>query len=320
MVNLRYHIVSIVAVFLAIGIGIVMGTTVVDRVTVEALNSRLNNVERSVNEAREENRVLGERVRVGQDFALQSRDFMVAEHLSGVPVMVLAVAGVDRVALDALRDSLVQAGALSQGTARFTPRMRLDREEDRKALAALSATPETPAAGTAATNREELRLNALRGFSMPGRLAALVAGGFVDYEPGPALVGAGPDQPVVPTNLEALPLAETRFAVASGWGAEVGDDALALPLVRLLVDGGVRVVAMEPGRDGPGERGLFVGPIRADVGLGPRLSTVDNLDSPMGQAAAVLALEQLAVPRLGHFGIGPGAERLLPLPLAVPAP
>ena len=43
MINLRYHIVSLVAVFLALGMGIVMGSTVIDRVTVDALN---NNLER----------------------------------------------------------------------------------------------------------------------------------------------------------------------------------------------------------------------------------------------------------------------------------
>ena len=43
-----------------------------------------------------------------------------------------------------------------------------------------------------------------------------------------------------------------------------------------------------------------------------RLSTVDNLESFMGEAASVLAVEDLAVPRVGHYGVGPGADRLLP--------
>ena len=47
MVNLRYHVVSLVAVFLALGIGIVMGATVIDRVTVDALNNRVHDVESS---------------------------------------------------------------------------------------------------------------------------------------------------------------------------------------------------------------------------------------------------------------------------------
>ena len=35
MINLRYHIVSITAVFLALGIGLTLGSTFLDRVTVD---------------------------------------------------------------------------------------------------------------------------------------------------------------------------------------------------------------------------------------------------------------------------------------------
>jgi hypothetical protein len=57
---------------------------------------------------------------------------------------------------------------------------------------------------------------------------------------------------------------------------------------------------------------VFVGLLRNDSALGAHVSTVDDLDSPMGQAAAVLALDDLGIGRTGHFGVGPGAQRLLP--------
>ena len=38
MINLRYHIVSITAVFLALAIGVVMGTSFLSRATVDLLN------------------------------------------------------------------------------------------------------------------------------------------------------------------------------------------------------------------------------------------------------------------------------------------
>ena len=44
MLNLRYHVVSLVAVFLALGIGVIMGATVIDRVTVDQLRNRLDSV------------------------------------------------------------------------------------------------------------------------------------------------------------------------------------------------------------------------------------------------------------------------------------
>jgi hypothetical protein len=72
------------------------------------------------------------------------------------------------------------------------------------------------------------------------------------------------------------------------------------------------LVAAESGVDTPGGRTVFVGPLRADGSLAPKLSTVDNLESPIGQAAVVLALADLDVPRTGNYGVGPGAQRLLP--------
>jgi hypothetical protein len=57
---------------------------------------------------------------------------------------------------------------------------------------------------------------------------------------------------------------------------------------------------------------VFVGLVRRDTSVSSRVSTIDNLESPMGQSATVLALEDLAALRVGHFGVGPGAQRLLP--------
>lgn len=335
MINLRYHIVSLVAVFLAVGIGIVMGTTVVDRVTVDALNRRLGTVERSVTGVREENRGLRDQVRVGTDFAAEARDYVLSGHLQGVPVLVVAVAGVDRAVVDTLRGAVTGSGAAMEGTVWFTPRMRLEREEDRRALGALNdsrvGTPVAPAPDVAPddsapsttvmptpsttapeASADDVRTSALRHFAEPGFLSALVTGGFAVYEPPP---GAP-----VPLALEALPVGGTRFALVSGAGAEVGDEVLAIPLAQVLSEGGPRVVAVEAGADSPGGRGVFVGQLRADPVVGAKVSTVDNLESPMGQAAAVLAMEQLALPRLGHFGVGPGAQRLLPQPAPSLAP
>jgi len=117
----------------------------------------------------------------------------------------------------------------------------------------------------------------------------------------------------VPSNLASLPLANTRYLVVSGAGAEVGDDVVAVPLVQAYAQASGRVVAAESGVDSEGGRAVFVGLLRGDISSG-RLSTVDNLESAMGQTAAVLALEDLGVPRFGHYGVGPGAQRILPAP------
>ncbi|MGH9188622.1 MAG: copper transporter [Acidimicrobiales bacterium] len=307
MINLRYHIVSLVAVFLALGMGILVGTTVIDRVTVEALSAKLDDVRGSVGAIEGQNRQLADQVKIGRDFADQARDLAVRGVLKDVPVLVMAVAGVDRKPVDVLAHGLATAGAVNQGTLWFTSKMRLAAPGDIAGFAAaVNLSPEIPEVP------DSLRALALGRLSEPGPTAALVAGGFATYEPPPASAGGTPSSTTTIPPLSGVPVAGTRFVVVSGAGATVGDDLLALPLAQSLGRGANRVVAVESGQDSPGGRAVFIGPLRSDPRAGASLSTVDNLESPMGQVATVLALEQLAAAQVGHFGVGPGSQRLLP--------
>lgn len=311
MINLRYHIVSLVAVFLALGLGIVMGTTVIDRVTVDALNDRLDTVQRSQGAVREENGRLKAQVDQGQDFAVATRDQLLRGHLRNVPVLVVAVAGIDRRPVDELRQALVGAQANLEGTIWFTSKMRLTSDGDVRALAtALELPVDRPevvrrqALAKVASARETAAAEA-------SPLAALQIAGFITYEAPP--LPTSTTTTAAPPTLASLPLANTRYLVVSGAGAEVGDDVVAVPLVQAYAQASGRVVAAESGVDTDGGRAVFVGLLRGDS-LAARMSTVDNIESPMGQTAAVLALEDLGIPRFGHYGVGRGAQRVLPQP------
>lgn len=314
MINLRYHIVSLVAVFLALGLGIVMGSTVIDRVTVDALSNQLEGVRTSVEETRNEIGRLKGQVDQGRDFAETTRDQLLRGHLRNIPVLVVAVAGVDRRPVDDLRQALVGAQATMQGTIWFTPKMRLVNDGDVRALAtALDLPVDRPeVVRRQALARVAAARDAATAEASP--LAALQNAGFITYEGPPPVTST---TAVLPPTLASLPLANTRYVVVSGAGASVGDDILAIPLVQAYAQASGRVVAAESGVDEPvqGGRAVFVGLLRGDV-VSARLSTVDNLESPMGQTAAVLALEDLGVPRFGHYGVGPGAQRILPAPNA----
>lgn len=311
MINLRYHIVSLVAVFLALGLGIVMGTTVISRVTVDALNDRLDNVQRSQGAVREENARLKAQVDQGQEFAVGTRDQLLRGHLRNIPVMIVAVAGIDRRPVDELRQALVDAQATLEGTIWFTPKMRLSSDGDVRTLANVLDLPvdrpevvRRQALAKVASARETAAAEA-------SPLAALQIAGFITYEAPPLPTSTTTTPP--PPTLAALPLANTRYLVVSGAGAEVGDDVVAVPLVQAYAQTSGRVVAAESGVDTNGGRAVFVGLLRGDP-LAARMSTVDNIESPMGQTAAVLALEDLGVPRFGHYGVGRGAQHVLPQP------
>ena len=53
MINLRYHIVSITAVFLALGIGVVMGTSFLGKATVDQLKTQISRAESRIDAHRE---------------------------------------------------------------------------------------------------------------------------------------------------------------------------------------------------------------------------------------------------------------------------
>ena len=52
MINLRYHIVSLTAVFLALAIGVLLGGTYLDKYTVDQLDQSITNAEERIRETR----------------------------------------------------------------------------------------------------------------------------------------------------------------------------------------------------------------------------------------------------------------------------
>ena len=314
MINLRYHIVSIVAVFLALAVGVVMGSTVVARSELDLLHNRQEALERRNDDVSRNNAALKKENDALRTFQEEAEGPLLAGDLAGVPVVLVGVRGIEEGPADALREQLANAGAQSQGTIWLTRKFRLDSEADIQALAT--------ALGVAALGATETRVQALGVLAEvitgsvigAGPLAALRDAGFVEIEPPAASVvtstttGAG--QPAAPAS-EPGP----RVVVMSGAGAEVSDDEVAIPLVRAFAGIGPGVVAVEAGTDEPGGREVFVGPLRRDRQLTPDVSTVDDLETFAGRAAVVVLLRRPATTPAGHFGVGPQAERELP-PLA----
>ena len=60
MINFRFHLVSLIAVFLALGLGILVGSTVIDQGIVNRLDSEINNVRKENKAARGHEQAAGE--------------------------------------------------------------------------------------------------------------------------------------------------------------------------------------------------------------------------------------------------------------------
>jgi hypothetical protein len=133
MINLRYHIVSITAVFLALGIGVTLGSSMIQRYTIETLEDRLDELGDRLDRTDGENSllrsVLNDRDRIADQLAEQG-PAVLGGHLEGRAVLVLAVQGTDDDLLSEVRTSLRAADAEISGTLVFTTRWDELTEDD----------------------------------------------------------------------------------------------------------------------------------------------------------------------------------------------
>lgn len=345
MVNFRFHIVSLTAVLLALGLGLLLGTTFLDDATVELLRSQLGDLERDVDNARQRNAELEERLgELEQEAAIlheQIGERLFADQLAGAPVLVVATRGIDEATIDGVVAALGQSDADLIGVWWLAEKLQL---EDEGQVADLAE-----ALGMSTDDAERLRN------SLAVRIADVLYGAAdaVDAEVrvgtagagGPGQAGAAPGQ-AAPAEPEALarlreggfveyelmeddsgdvirlPASGLRIVVVSGPGAAVAPDAVLEPVLsELTSDGPMPVVATQPSSDPEAEEdgdeapASLVEMIRDDEDLAERVSTVDALDRVSGTVAMVLATVDArpGEPLIGHYGPS-DATRLLPPP------
>lgn len=312
MINFRFHLVSLIAVFLALTVGIVMGATVIDRAIVDGLNDRIDSVSRKADERRKESELLAGEVSRLNEFIGASQPYVVDDRLTDVPLVVLATRGVDTNAVDAQVDVLRQAGATVPAVVWLEDRWALDDDDSVKALAdAIGSTDRTPATLREAAWRALARRLA-DGRSEPAvpdagstvdPLTALVDAGFVKVE----RVGSAE------VDLGTFPGPGAHAALITGSGFAPGN--LVRASASALTDASVpTVVGAVLGSSTPvAQRADVLSPFFAD-GAPAGVSTVDDVDIPQGRMALALASSDLGrePPVVGHYGYGDGATAPLP--------
>jgi hypothetical protein len=305
MVNFRFHLVSLTAVFLALAAGIVIGAGVVDRQTVALLENRLSDVEANSNKTKRDNDELKAQLTLWSRFSSEVGDRMVEGRLPTTRVLVAGVDGTPREPVQRLQETLRASGATLEGTVWFLGAWRLDKPEQVRALAVILDLPDT-------TRPADLRVAGLArvaeawGGGGSEALARLQAAGFVDFQA----------EPGRPATVDAVPAGGSVIVLADAEQGGVPAADLAVPFAAQLVDRGLSLLAAQPvpAVRKPDERARpapFVEALRATDAAG-RLSTVDDVDDYRGRVAAVLAIADLRGGRFGHYGISASAQRLLP--------
>jgi hypothetical protein len=322
LISFRYHVVTIVAVFLALGLGILAGTTVLDQGLVSNLKQRTRDAERETARVNRELTQVRDQAAQLQDLMGQVEPLLIDGRLTGKDVVMVTYDGSDPTARNEAVTALQQSGADVVAILAVTAKMAAATPTDRSELVSLlglrsvAAAAPTPKVGPSGSQlvREAAssladRLAAgprpgglpprkggtdlLSGLLDRGFLKSSVAPGDLPHVGGPSqvlLVVTGGDRPPpVPVSTFMVPLVEELDQHPASWvvvGQSFGRSPE--PLVPL---------------------------IRRDSSVtGDRMVTIDDLDPQhFGGLQLVLALQTLVDQgQGGDYGVGPDSQGLVP--------
>jgi hypothetical protein len=317
VISLRYHIVSLVAVFLALALGIVVGSTVLREGTVSVLKATSEQVRQNNESYREENLGLKQEQARLQDFAATVLPDLVRGRLKDRHVVLLDTDKVDGGVRDRVTQVLEAAGAEVDARVTFNAgRLALAAPGDREALGRLLPGANTADPGALRTDlvrRVAERLGAPKALPSqdPDRkndmLTSLDDGGFLaDLKlAAPVADGRG-----------VFPSPGTSFVVLGPTdGVALPPEAFLIPLadqISLHVAGPVAGVEALAAGTTPGTTS-WVTKLREDRLVIRRVSGVDDVDTAYGQLALVGALERgLQNLAAGQYGFKQGNSGLLP--------
>jgi hypothetical protein len=310
MINFRFHIVSLIAVFLALALGIVMGATVVNRAIVDRLNDRIDTVEANANRRKAESDQLRGEIGQLRGYIDSAKDFAVTGRLNGVTVATIATRGVDDDVVKQTVELAQRAGAQSLGILWLEEKFTLGDNDALKQLGDILGLTANDAKTIRADAWTALATRFAAGSGSSGSsdvLSALDNGGFVKFQ----TVG---DQAGDNFSLATFPGTSARVLLIDGTNGKVAANEVLAPLTDALVANRVRVVVGEvfDEKDGGPDRGSMLAPIRKNDDLTQNVSTVDDLDLTEGQVTAVLALADLGRNVVGQYGFGAGAQKSIP--------
>jgi hypothetical protein len=335
MIDFRYHIVSLVAVFLALATGILLGAGPLQEPIQGQLEGRAEALRDDQQQLREANSELQARVDLGEGFTAEVAADLVQSRLTGRRVVIITLAGVD----DALREpteaSLASAGAVVSGRVGIEPDLyepdrltEVGEVIDALAIPAPDAAPLAPQQRIAAALARALVTVAGAGAAAvspadpaapASELGAPAPPGETDEQSAAVLSGLT-ELGVI--NVDGEPAARATLAVVLAPGAPPEGatsstiappeqrDGLLLPFLAQLDAAGQGVVVA--GSTSSAAGGGFVAAVREDGSLDGAVSTIDVADTPQGQISMLLALAEQERGGAGDYGGASEVDRVLP--------
>ncbi|MGM1062987.1 copper transporter [Saccharothrix sp. Mg75] len=308
MISLRYHIVSVTAVFLALAVGVVLGSTAISGRLLSGLTDDNSQLGREVASLQEQRNALDARLTEADRFAGSIGPLAVKDQLAGRSVVLVTTADARPNDRDALAELLRAAGATVTGELQLTEAFAdPDKADQLLGMVArlqpagtklpTGSDPGTRAGGLLGSvllvNKDDNRQQATDD-EVAAALGGLSGAGFVK-----------PGQGMRPAQLAVV------LTGGSVGGDSAGDRAAVVARFATQLDRSGAGAVLAGGRgsaDGTGP----VGVVRADTAATSVLSTVDNLDLAAGRVVTVLALREQLDGKSGRYGAAGNAESPAP--------
>lgn len=291
ILDMRYHIASLVAVFLALGIGILIGSAVLgERALVQQQAHLIDRLEADLQKVTGEKRELTkeagglkEEVRSADRFSRSVMPLLVADRLYGKQVAIIKTGnGVESKVVDDLSRVLKLSGAEVVSTTSVLQDLGALDTEKRESVAKILGVGDPASEGLPSEIAKGLGREIAKG--IPTLATSFLADSQVV-----AVNGRYRTQVDV-----VVVLGGSQDETKQSW------KSLDLPLIDALKQAGVEVAAVEP-------VSTKVSYIRHYKTKG--ILTVDNIDSVPGQVALVYGL---AADKRGAYGVKETARQLLP--------
>jgi hypothetical protein len=300
VISFRYHVVSIVAVFLALALGVVVGTTALNGPITTDLRNKVDslNKQRSSDIATQEELQL--EANVGNQFASTYAAQVVGGSLVGQQVTMIAMPNASSSIKDGIVKELAAAGATMSGRIQLTSNYTDPKQASR--LISLVKQVQPINETLPLTQNAPTLVGALLSFVLSG------TGQQSDIEQ--ALAALTSDQML---KVESTDVTPSRMIVVVASGTLPANDpggSAELQLVTQLQLAGCHAVVAGDNLSSTG--GGLVALVRSNDTDKSVVSSVDNADTVVGQVTAVLALANAASSKTGAYGTGSGAQSMFP--------
>ena len=325
MIDFRYHLVSIIAIFLALAVGLVVGATTLTGPTETALNKAEHDLSQANAGLRARNAALNQQLGADQAFAQAGSDRLLAGLLTGQKVVLVVPPGTDGTLISDVTASLQQAGASVTGKVMLQPSFF-----DFSAPTEASLT--TAAKGLAAQAGVKLDSPANQAVAGQQAAAQVIAASIVAKDLLTGGLPAGTSKAIqnqfggyLQISPTGASLGTANLAVLFTPSSAGSSTAQATVMSQALSAVANALAAASHGTVLAGSLGAITpntpSAILTEGSSGPA-STVDNADTPSGSIMVAQALARLLQGKApGAYGVEPGtAPSPAPTPSVTPTP